>query len=110
MYKKHNSCIVILMLLISPMVAADRISTPMEAWFLQAACEPEGSKYAEGFCEGAIEAYYSLMPNWCVPHNTTHGEVKRHVISRIQEVPHGSRRVPAEKFVWKQISKKWPCN
>ena len=110
MPNKFKVFVIIGMLIISPMIGAKRISTPMQTWSLQSACEPKALRYAKGFCEGAIEAYYSLMPNWCVPHNTTHGEVQRHVIARIQELPDGSRRVPAEKFVWEQISKKWPCN
>ena len=99
-----------IILVISPSAIADRISTPMQTWFLQSACEPKETRYAKGFCEGAIEAYYNLMPNWCVPDDVTHGEVKRYVMIKIQQAPKSpSIRVPAEEFIWEIISKKYPC-
>ena len=42
-----------MILVISPSAIADRISTPMQTWFLQSACEPKETRYAKGFCEGA---------------------------------------------------------
>ena len=59
----------------------------MQTWFLQSTCEPKQTRYAKGYCEGAIEAYYSLMPNWCAPNDISHGEVKRYVMSKIQQAP-----------------------
>ena len=110
MSNKLKVFVIIGMLIISPMVGAKRISTPMQTWFLQSACEPKETRYAKGFCEGAIEAYYSLMPNWCVSDDVTHGEVKRYVMSKIQQAPKSPLiRIPAEQFIWKIIAKKYPC-
>ena len=97
-------------LILSPVIAANRTPISMQTWFLQSACEPKQTRYAKGYCEGAIEAYYSLMPNWCVPNDIPHGEVKRYVMSKIQQAPQSpSIRIPAEEFVWQIISKKYPC-
>lgn len=110
MRNKLKIIIIIGILVISPIIAAERISTPMQTWFLQSACEPKETRYAKGFCEGAIEAYYSLMPNWCVSDDVTHGEVKRYVMSKIQQAPKSPLiRIPAEQFIWKIIAKKYPC-
>ena len=107
---KKYTLLLIFVSLFSQQAYANRTSTAMEGWYLRAACAAGETKNAEGFCKGAIEAYYSLMPNWCVPNDISHGEIKRHVISKMKTMPDNYRQMSAEKFVWKQISKKWPCD
>ena len=72
--------------------------------------EDNGRQYAKGFCDGAIDALYSSIKNWCVPGNITHGEVqrylKRELLKKRPQVP----LLNADKFVANAISKKWPCS
>lgn len=97
-------------LVISPVILAKKTPTPIQTWFLQSACELKATRYAKGFCEGVIEAYLSLMPNWCAPKDIADGEVKRYVMTKIQQAPQSpSIQIPAEDFVWEIISKKYPC-
>ena len=110
MRNKLKIIIIIGILVVSPIVAAERISTPMQTWFLQSACEPKATRYAKGFCEGVIEAYYSLMPNRCVSNDVAHDVAKRYVMSKIQQTPKSPLiRIPAEQFIWKIIAKRYPC-
>ena len=83
--------------------------TPLSAITLHMACkEAKTREYARGFCDGAIDAAYSSIQNWCVPGHVTHGEVKDYIKSElIKEVP--LVFVNFNKFVADAISIKWPC-
>tara|TARA_Y100001001_G_scaffold145736_1_gene152645 strand:- start:5830 stop:6183 length:354 start_codon:yes stop_codon:yes gene_type:complete len=97
------------LLIAAPLVQADGLATPMSASFLYAACEEaETNEYARGFCEGAIDALYSSMDEWCVPDAVTHGEVKEQVVSvLLKEAPPASRS--AMEVVNDSVQQKWPC-
>ncbi|WP_371748001.1 Rap1a/Tai family immunity protein [Hahella aquimaris] len=88
---------------------AERIATPISALHLYAACQDaEKSEYARGFCDGAIDALYSSMDEWCVPPSVTHGEVKAQVKKELLgRVPQTS--YDALEFVKKAVHRKWPC-
>lgn len=110
MFRNLKVILSVWILVSPPLVAAKKIPTPMQTWLLQSTCDIKATRYAKGFCEGAIEAYFSLMPNWCIPDQVAHGEVKRYVMSKIQQAPKSpSIRVPAEDFIRELISKKYPC-
>jgi hypothetical protein len=86
------------------------ISSPMTASYLLAACqESETNKYAKGFCDGAIDAFYSSIQDWCVPPSVTHGEVKQHIKSALLSSDLTLSRSALE-FVSRTVQKKWPCS
>ena len=69
------------MLLASMQANSAPMPSPMSASHLYAACnESDTNEYAKGFCDGAIDALYSSIQDWCVPASVTHGEVKAHVV------------------------------
>lgn len=96
-------------LLASPSIFAAPISTPMSAAHLFAACnESTTNDFARGFCDGAIDALYGSIPDWCVPAKVTHGEVKTHVkreLLKSSPIP----AISASDFVNRSVQKKWPC-
>lgn len=90
--------------------ASAAVATPMSAVHLYSACsDAQSSGYARGFCEGAIDALYSSMQDWCVPSAVTHGEVKRHVKDELlrSTPPSG---LSAFEFVSRAVRRKWPCS
>jgi len=97
------------LLVAASLAQADSVATPMSASFLYVACEEaETNEYARGFCNGAIDALYSSMDEWCVPKAVTHGEVKEQVVSvLLKEVPPASHN--AMEVVSNAIQQKWPC-
>jgi len=96
-------------LLCSGIATAAPISTPMSAFHLFAACsESETNEYARGFCSGAIDAFYSSIPDWCVPASVTHGEVKDQIKNELltsDPLP----PISAFDFVNRSVQKAWPC-
>ena len=93
-------------------VNSQTIETPMPAFYLKAACTEETSENATGFCDGAIEAFYSVMGGWCVPSRVTHGDVKRLVKLRLRNTDFPAGQFPpaaAADFVWETIAANWPC-
>ena len=92
---------------------AATIDTPMRASFLHSACiETDTSAFAKGDCEGAIAAYNSLMPDWCVPGNVTHGEIHSYIKDQLiatnrSLLPLGTT---ASDFIYKVIRERWPCD
>jgi hypothetical protein len=103
------STILMVILLTSGNVLSAPIPTPISAMRLFSACsESDHNEYARGFCDGAIEALYSSIQNFCVPASVTHGEVKDHVKDDLLEanaLPKGS----AFEFVNRSVQKAWPC-
>ena len=99
-----------LLVFAASLVEANGVATPMSGTFLYAACtEAETDEYARGFCDGAIDALYSSMEDWCVPRSVTPGEVKRQVIAELlSERPEVS--VSAMDIVENAILHKWPCS
>lgn len=89
-------------------VKAARIETPMTVGFLHVACLDQ-SERAQGFCDGAIEAYYSIYDAWCVPKSVTHGQVKRVVKAYILKMSVNRFGISADTAVHDAISKNWPC-
>ena len=99
----------IALIILSPAIYAQRISTPTSAIFLYSACsEYETNRNAAGFCDGVIEASYSVMDNWCVPSDVSHREVKRHVRAQLV-LPMPRLGQTAFDFIQAAISQKWPC-
>ena len=98
-----------MLLLSSSQIISAPISTPMTASHLLAACqESNANKYAKGFCDGAIDALYSSIQDWCVPPSVTHGEIKRYIKSALlKSNPNTSQG--ALEFVSRAIQKQWPC-
>lgn len=88
---------------------ASTMETPMSTSLLYAACkESPKSDYSLGYCEGAIDAIYSSMKNWCVPQEVTHGEVKKQILKvLLAEGASSSKR--ASEFVEMAVHRKWPC-
>jgi hypothetical protein len=84
--------------------------TPLSATWLHYACkESEASDFSRGFCNGAIEASYSAIRDWCVPEHVTRGEVQTQIkIDLLKVEP--SFSVTALKFVSNSIENKWPCS
>jgi len=85
------------------------VSTPMSASYLYVACnESTANDYARGFCDGAIDALYGSIQDWCVPASVTHGEIKLHVKTvLLKSSP--SPSITASDFVNRSVQKKWPC-
>lgn len=98
-----------ILLVLSPLSYAKRIETPMSALHLYTACKDgETIEYSRGYCEGAIDAMYSSIDEWCVPQSVTHREVKEQVIKELlRSVPRMS--YDALAFVKEAIREKWPC-
>lgn len=96
-----------------------KMPTPLSVSWLGWSCIAETEK-AMGFCDGAIELAYSSHGNWCVPSNTSRGEVKRVIKREIVAAHNGEYShiyddrdlitLPAHKFIWDVIEKKWPCS
>ena len=109
-HNKIRVILTLLVLIISPIALTKDNPIYLETSFLQSACSLKATRYAKGFCEGAIEAYIGLMPNWCVTDDITHDNIKRFFMTKIQQTPKSpSIRLPAQEFVWKIISMKYPC-
>ena len=86
-----------------------KVSTAMTASYLFAACnESETNEYARGFCDGAIDALYGSIQDWCVPASVIHGEVKGHIKSELLKSDR-SLSIGAFEFVNRTVQKKWPC-
>lgn len=88
---------------------AREIETPMSTIHLYSACkEATKNDYARGFCDGAIDALYSSLENWCVPNNVTHGQVKAKIKEELlRNIPPISSK--AFEFIKKVIGQEWPC-
>ena len=101
--------VTLLLFLASPLSYAERVETPLSALHLYTACkDAETSEYARGFCEGAIDALYSSIDEWCVPQSVTHGEVKEQIMKELlRRVPRMSKN--ADEFVKNAVHLKWPC-
>ena len=95
------------------MIPATSISasmpTPMAAIYLYSACkDTDSSDYARGFCDGAIDALYSSIENWCVPEDVTHGEVRTFIKNKLlASIP--PVLTQARDFVTTTVNDKWPC-
>jgi hypothetical protein len=98
---------------------AQRISSPLSSFYLASACSDyETNDKARGFCDGAIEAIYSVMDQWCVPPSVTHGQIKTFVREgiRLREKrnelfasPQAETSIPADQLVFAIIREAWPC-
>lgn len=89
---------------------AQTITTPMGAGSLALACsQSESSQYSDGFCDGAIEAIYSVMEGWCVPENVTHGQVKALVKAGLSARRNWQPLESAEEVINRLIREAWPC-
>jgi hypothetical protein len=100
----------VVMVLLAPLLAfAAPVSTPMSAGHLFAACnESTTNDFARGFCDGAIDALYGSIQDWCVPASVTHSEVKTHVKKELLKSSL-SPSISASDFVNRSVQKKWPC-
>ena len=98
-----------IVLLVSKQVASAPISTPLSATHLFAACNESGTnEYAKGFCDGAIDALYSSIQDWCVPASVTHRQVKADIKHELLEANH-LLSISAFEFVNRSVQKAWPC-
>ena len=87
---------------------AESMPTPMEVGYLGAACKQSDiSENAKGFCDGAIEAAYSSIKQFCVPKHITHGEVKAYVKKVLIESEY--RSFSAVDFIHYKIHERWYC-
>ena len=100
--------IALITLFYSEVSISETMPTPMPAGHLFSACN-NNSKYAQGFCDGAIDALQSGNENWCVPSNVTHGEVKQRV-KKALTAPNANLTLSALSFVNNVLKKEWPCN
>jgi hypothetical protein len=100
----------VVMGLLAPLLAfAAPVSTPMSAGHLFAACnESTANDYAKGFCDGAIDALYGSVQDWCVPASVTHSEVKAYVKNELLKSS-PSPSISASDFVNRSVQKRWPC-
>lgn len=101
---------ILLTLVLIPLSSSSTpMPTPMSAIHLFSACKSASSReYAQGFCDGTIDAAYSSIQNWCVPGEVTHKEVSNHIKRKLlKKIPPVS--VSANKFIADVINKKWPC-
>ena len=105
-----NRFIILTLLLIPWSSYSSPMPTPLSATWLYYACkESETSDFSRGFCNGAIEASYSAIRDWCVPEHVTRGEVQTQIkIDLLKVEP--SFSVTALKFVSNSIENKWPCS
>ena len=85
-----------------------RIQTPMWGGYLKFACA-DNSESAQGFCKGAIEAYYSTNMRWCVPESVTHKTVQRVIRDRLKLATAEELAKPAEVLVDIALQETWPC-
>jgi len=107
--------IIICFYLISTSTQAEStlMPTPMTTTYLAFGCKAGkidgNAENARGFCSGAIDAFYSTMTTWCVPHEVTHKEIKEVVIEALLD---SSLKKPekASEFVNFIILKTWPCS
>jgi hypothetical protein len=101
--------IVLITLFHSTPVFSAPLATPMSASHLLAACkESDSNEYARGFCDGAIDALYSSIQDWCVPASVTHGEVSDHIKRQLLNSSH-PLSIGAFEFVNRSVQKAWPC-
>lgn len=101
--------IFLVLILFSHAAHAAKIDTPMPALHLYSAClDAQRNEYARGFCDGSIDAFYSLTKVWCVPSTVPHGEVKQYVRAvLIKKAPPIS--LSASDAVANAIQLGWPC-
>lgn len=89
--------------------ASAPISTPLPAINLYAACNASMSnEYARGFCDGAMDALYSSIQDWCVPVSVTHKQVKEIIKHALLDAPPPAS-MSAFEFVNRTVQKEWPC-
>ena len=87
---------------------AQQSGAPMAAYWLQYVCSQDSNDSAAGFCQGAIEAFYSVMEGACVPSAVLPQEIKRSVVEALLATRF-SPLEPAADFVWGAIDSQWPC-
>lgn len=87
---------------------AQQSGEPMAAYWLQYVCSQDSNDSAAGFCQGAIEAFYSVMEGACVPSAVQPQEIKRSVVEALLATRF-SPLEPAADFVWGAIDSQWPC-
>ena len=87
---------------------AQQSGEPMAAYWLQYVCSQDSNDSAAGFCQGAIEAFYSVMEGACVPSAVQPQEIKHSVIEALLATRF-SPLEPAADFVWGAIDSQWPC-
>jgi len=87
---------------------AQQSGEPMAAYWLQYVCSQDSNDSAAGFCQGAIEAFYSVMEGACVPSAVQPQEIKRSVVEALLATRF-SPLEPAADFVWSAIDSQWPC-
>ena len=105
--KKSIAIILASVVLIPFIVKGQTINTPQEASMLNLACvSSSASEYSRGFCDGSIEAIYSMMDGWCVPPEVTHGEVKTIVRNGLMINANVGAAAPV---VIRIIQETWPC-
>lgn len=97
-----------ILLMTVPVAIAQRIDEPLAAYWLQFACSQDANQSASGYCQGAIEASYSVMEGWCVPKDVAPAEVKRTVVDALLSASF-SPLEPAAEFIWGVIASSWPC-
>ncbi len=85
---------------------SNEMETPMQAIHLASACN-DNSAYAQGFCEGAIDALYSSTKSWCVADVITHGEVSRYIKQEL--LAESNLNGSAQNFIDMLLAEKWPC-
>ena len=110
----NAKCTIVVSLSFTLMVAAStgltqRIETPLAAYWLQYACSRDSNDSASGYCQGAIEASYSVMEGWCVPAEVTQSEIKAVVVEALLSQSF-SPLDPAAEFIWGAIDAEWPCD
>jgi len=107
--KKLVNIVFLVSILASNYVQSAPVSNAMSAKHLYAACnEAQSNKYAEGFCDGAIDALVSSIQDWCVPAEIKHLEVNAQVKNELlKSIPLAS--LGALEFVSRAIQKKWSC-
>lgn len=89
---------------------AQSISTPTGVSSVNLAClQRDDSDYARGFCDGVIEAVYSMMDGWCVPNNVTHGQVKALVRAGLPIKMGDAPLMDASDAIIELIQEAWPC-
>jgi hypothetical protein len=88
--------------------SAQQSGAPMAAYWLQYVCSQDSNDSAAGFCQGAIEAFYSVMEDACVPSEVLPQEIKQSVLEALRATRF-SPLEPAADFVWGAIDSQWPC-
>lgn len=64
--------------------SAQQSGAPMAAYWLQYVCSQDSNDSAAGFCQGAIEAFYSVMEDACVPSEVLPQEIKQSVLEALR--------------------------